>query len=93
MRLVGRPRLLEFESRHPAVRSWVRAWTKEVLASDWKSPQEVKDRYASASIVNSDVVIFNVKGNAYRLEVRIAYAQGVVEIVRCGTHAEYDRWS
>ena len=92
MRLVGRPKLLEFVERHPATRSWVETWTAEVSEAAWKGPQDVKDRYASASIIDNKTVIFNVKGNSYRMEVRILYALGVVEVVRCGTHAEYDKW-
>jgi mRNA interferase HigB len=92
MQLVGKDKLREFVERHPAAKSWVAAWTKEVLAAQWRRPQDVKDRYASASIINNTTVIFNVKGNAFRMEVRVSYPTGVVAVVRCGTHAEYDRW-
>jgi mRNA interferase HigB len=92
MRLVGKDKLQEFVERHPATKSWVEAWTKEVEAAQWRRPQDVKDRYASASIIDNTTVIFNVKGNAFRMEVRISYQTGVVLVVRCGTHAEYDRW-
>ena len=77
MQLAGKDKLREFVERHPAVKSWVAAWTKEVLAAQWHRPQDVKDRYASASIVDSTTVIFNVKGNDFRMEVRISYQTGV----------------
>lgn len=92
MQLVGKDKLREFVERHPATKSWVAVWTKEVLAAQWHRPQDIKDRYASASIINNTTVIFNVKGNAFRMEVRVSYPTGVVMVVRCGTHAEYDRW-
>jgi mRNA interferase HigB len=93
MRLVGAELLAEFMTRHPQAKSWVSAWTKEVEAADWRRPQDVKDRYASASFIGDDKVIFNVKGNSFRMEVLINYSVGVVRVVRYGTHAEYDKWN
>jgi mRNA interferase HigB len=92
MRLVGTETLREFVARHPEAKAWVAAWTKEVLAANWRRPQDVKDRYASASIIDNNTVIFNVKGNSFRMEVRVSYPTAVVMVVRCGTHGEYDRW-
>ena len=92
MRLVGTEKLREFIERHPEVKAWVAAWTKEVHGANWRRPQDVKDRYASASIIDNTTVIFNVKGNSFRMEVRVSYSTAVVMVVRCGTHAEYDRW-
>ena len=81
MRLVGKDKLQEFMERHPATKSWVEAWTKEVEGAQWRRPQDVKDRYSSASIIDNTTVIFNVKGNAYRMEVRISYQTGVVMVL------------
>jgi mRNA interferase HigB len=93
MRLVGAEILVEFTTRHPQAKSWVSAWVKEVHAASWRRPQDVKDRYASASFVGDDKVIFNVKGNSFRMEVLINYSVGIVRVIRCGTRAEYDRWN
>jgi mRNA interferase HigB len=93
MQLVGKDKLQALVERHPTTKSWVAAWTREVVAARWRSPQDVKDRYASASIIDNTTVIFNVKGNAFRMEVRVSYPTGTVIVVRCGTHAEYDRWT
>jgi len=56
----------------------------------WGAPQEVKDRYASVSFLPGNVVIFNVRGNHYRLEVHVAYRSGLVTVLWIGTHREYD---
>ena len=93
MTLLGMGLLTEFARRHPQARSWISAWSKEVQSAVWRRPQDVKDRYASASILDNERVIFNVKGNAFRLEVRINYDAGIVRVIRCGTHADYDRWT
>ncbi len=56
----------------------------------WETPQRIKARYASASFLPSNVVIFNVRGNAYRLEVHVAYRNRIVTVLWLGTHREYD---
>lgn len=66
------------------------AWFREVEAADWDTPAKVKAKYRSASIVGGSRVVFNIKGNAYRLVVKINYPYRVVYIRFVGTHAEYD---
>ena len=89
MRIVGRGKLDEFASAHADARSWIEHWIAETEAVQWRTPQEVKNLYASASFLGANVVIFNVKGNRYRLEVLVAYNTGIVVIRWIGTHAEY----
>jgi len=91
MRVVGRKTLARFCLRHADARNWVVAWLAETESGSWDTPQTIKDRYSSASFVGSNTVIFNVKGNAYRLEVQVAYRAGVVVVNWIGTHAAYDR--
>jgi mRNA interferase HigB len=67
------------------------AWLAEVVAASWRSPTDVKARYATAFILKAGRVVFNVKGNDFRLVVQISYAAGVVEIRFFGSHTEYDR--
>jgi mRNA interferase HigB len=90
MRVVGRETLDRFCSRHTDARKWISSWLSEVESSAWATPQAIKDRYATASFVGGNTVIFNVKGNDYRLEVTMAYRNGVVAVKWIGTHAEYD---
>ena len=90
MRIVGRETLDRFCSRHADARKWISSWLSEVESSAWVNPQAIKDRYAAASFVGGNTVIFNVKGNDYRLEVTVAYRTGTVVVNWIGTHAEYD---
>lgn len=56
----------------------------------WTTPLAIKDRYASASFLRGNVVIFNVRGNNHRLEVHVAFRNGIVTVLWIGTHHEYD---
>jgi mRNA interferase HigB len=78
---------------HAEVASVVDAWLAEAKAATWRTPADVKARYASASILANNRVVFNLKGNKYRLDTKIAYQTGVVVVKRIGTHAEYTRWT
>lgn len=93
MLVVGRKILEDFSAGHADARSQLDAWLSEVEEADWQSPIDVKARYASASILGGNVVVFNVKGNDYRLEVKISYTSKTVLVTRIGTHAEYSKWS
>ena len=91
MRLVGRERIQAFCDKHADARKWIENWIAEVEAAAWSTPKDIKDRYSSASFLAQNIVIFNVKGNEYRLEVTVAYGTGVVIAKWLGTHAEYDK--
>ena len=91
MQIVGRNKLDAFCSRYPDARPWVEAWLQEVGGMSWATPQALRDRYATASFLSGGVVIFNVRGNNYRLEVNVAYQTGVVAVAWIGTHRDYDR--
>ena len=67
------------------------AWHREFENEDWDTPTKLKVRYPSASIVGRDRVVFNIRGNRYRLVVRINYQKRIVYIRFIGTHSEYDR--
>ena len=96
MRLVARSTLTEFVASldghrdQKAVESALRAWFAEVRRARWSSPADVKRLYASASIVG-DRLVFNIKGNDYRLVVAVDYGRGIAYIKWLGSHAEYDR--
>jgi len=61
-----------------------------VLAAQWSQPTDIKERFGSASILKNRRVVFNIKGNHYRLIVAVAYKLGVVYVKFIGTHKEYD---
>ncbi len=93
MQVVGRPILERFVQMHAEVASVVDAWFAEAKAATWRTPADIKARYANASILVNNRVVFNLKGNKYRLDTKIAYQTGVVVVKRIGTHAEYTRWT
>lgn len=69
----------------------LKAWFAEARLAKWTCPQDVKNQYANASIIGNNRVVFNIKGNDYRLIVGIAYKIEVVYVKFIGTHAEYDK--
>lgn len=91
MRLIGREELNKFTKKHSDAKSWVGAWVSEVEEAQWGNPQDIKERYRSASLLANNTVIFNVKGNKYRLEVQIGYRTATVIVKWIGTHAEYNK--
>ena len=92
MRVVGTKILTEFAERHADVRSQIEAWFSEVEEANWKKPQHIKKRYPNASLLAGNRVVFNLKGNKYRLLVRIQFDLEIVRVVKLGTHAEYRKW-
>ena len=93
MRLVGKEVLAQFAKQHADIRSPLKAWILEVEEANWTGPADVKARYPSASFLSDNRVIFNIKGNMYRIETKVSYEITVVLVKRAGTHAEYSKWS
>jgi len=91
MRILSKSTLREFWLLHLDAEAPLRDWFKETLAADWANPNEVKQHYGSASIVANNRVVFNIKGNSYRLVVEIGYAARIVFILFIGTHQDYDK--
>lgn len=73
------------------MKSALDSWFHEVQGADWHGPADVVRAYANASIVGSDRVVFNIKGNSYRLVVAVDYQRQIVFIKWLGTHAAYDK--
>ncbi|HAH64630.1 MAG TPA: addiction module toxin RelE [Rhizobiales bacterium] len=90
MRIVSKKKLREFWELHPDAKQPLLAWYREVEKEDWDTPAKVKEKYRNASIVGDNRVVFNIKGNSYRLVVKISYPARVVLVRFVGTHAEYD---
>jgi mRNA interferase HigB len=89
MRIIAKRTLREFWELYPDAEDPLLAWYREVEKEDWTKPSQVKEKYRSASFVG-DRVVFNIKGNDYRLVVRINYPYRVVYVRFVGTHEEYD---
>ena len=90
MRIIAKKTLREFWERHPNAEEPLLAWYREVEQEDWDTPAKVKAKYRNASIIGGNRVVFNIKGNDYRLVVKIAYAYRIVYVRFVGTHVEYD---
>ncbi len=91
MRVIAKRHLIAYWTKHPDAEHAIRAWYDEVRNAAWKTPQDIKKRYASASFLANDRVIFNIKGNRHRLIVAVVYRAGIVYIKFIGTHADYDK--
>lgn len=91
MRVIAKKTLREFWERHPDCEEQLKAWYREASIENWETPHDIKQDYPSASIVEGNRVVFNIKGNHYRLVVKINYDFGQVWIRFVGTHAEYDK--
>lgn len=90
MKIVGRDKLDAYCNQHADARRPVESWLAEAESAHWATPQQIKDRYASVSFLAGNIVIFNIKGNDYRLEAIVAYRTSVVVVEWIGTHADYD---
>ena len=91
MRIIGKGFLLAFCEKYPDCRDWVESWLADATSAAWATPQAIKVRYASASFLSDNIVIFNVRGNNHRLEVQVAYQTGIVAVKWIGPHKEYSR--
>jgi mRNA interferase HigB len=92
MKVVGREELEKYARKHADVRGQVDAWLCEVEEAEWQSPNDIKRRYSHASFLADRRVIFNLKGNRYRLDTKVSFKSQVVLVVRIGTHEEYSTW-
>ncbi|MFZ4624761.1 MAG: type II toxin-antitoxin system HigB family toxin [Rhodoferax sp.] len=90
MHLVSVPPLLAFARKHPASKQAIQTWCDEVKKAQWRQPSDIKTQFASASILKNRRVVFNIKGNDYRIVVAVAYNMGFVYVKFIGTHVEYD---
>lgn len=91
MRIIAKRTLKEFwDSNHDAENSLLE-WHDIVLNLNWRTPNDVKATFGNASIIDKNRVVFNIKGNDYRLITYIDYTFGIVFILWIGNHDAYDR--
>ncbi|OIO71195.1 MAG: addiction module toxin RelE [Zetaproteobacteria bacterium CG1_02_49_23] len=91
MRILGRDKLLKCAKKHADAKEALEAWFREAESSTWQTTQDIKSRYRSADFLADSRVIFNIKGNHYRLVVKVRYRSGIVVVEWVGTHAEYSK--
>ncbi|MCB0502982.1 MAG: type II toxin-antitoxin system HigB family toxin [Bacteroidetes bacterium] len=90
-RIIAKRTLKEFWEVYTDSEQYLKTWYETAKNSNWKSPNEIKETYASASILKSGRVVFNIKGNDYRLIVKFNYEKQWAFIRFIGTHSEYDK--
>jgi len=93
MNVISRKKIDQFTKKHSDSKQQLLSWYRETCHAEWNSPQDIKNRYRSADFLKDNIVIFNIKGNSYRLVVKVAYKTKTVFIKWIGTHAEYSKVS
>lgn len=95
MRVIAKSMLVRFWSQSHCVdaEGALRSWHDETLKANWKTPQDIKNQYANASICGNNRVVFNIAGNQYHLVVEMQYRAGIAWVKFVGTHAQYDQFN
>lgn len=91
MHILGTGSLDKFKKKYADCRKAINAWQEEVQNSNWNTTHDILARYPSADFLAKNRVIFNIKGNNYRLVVKVRYENSIVLIEWVGTHAEYSK--
>ncbi len=91
LNIISQKKLREFSSQHPDAKEALNTWYKVVSKTDWKDFNDLRSTYPSADFVGDNRVVFNIRGNNYRLIVRISFQHKTAMIKWIGTHAEYDK--
>ena len=90
-RIIAKRTLRKFWEKHSDSEQYLKTWYETVKSSNWKSPNDIKKTYINASILKDNRVVFNIKGNSYRLIVKFNYDRQWAFIRFVGTHPEYDK--
>ena len=91
MRIIALSGLRRFWTRYPDAETPLRAWYAQASRAIWKTPADIKAAYRSASFTANRRVVFNIKGNDYRLVVAVRYDRGLMYVRFVGTHLQYDQ--
>jgi len=90
-RIFSKRTIRQFWELHPNSEQYLKTWFETVLNANWKSPHDVKNNFANASILKENRIVFNIKGNTYRLVAKFNFEKQWVFIKFVGTHKEYDQ--
>ena len=91
MRIISKNTLREFWKIHADAEQPLKAWHAKAKLAEWKTSNDIKNDYRNASFVANNSIIFNIKGNTYRLVVAINYDFGIIYIRFVGNHKDYDK--
>lgn len=90
-RIFSKGTLRKYWEKHPETEQYLKTWYDTAMNAEWKNSNEVKNTYASASILKNQRVVFNIKGNSFRLIVKFNFEKQWCFIRFIGTHSEYDK--
>lgn len=91
MRVLAKKILREFWESYPDTEEQLKSWFQETVKGKWPNPNFVKDQFPNSRLISNNRVIFNIKGNQYRLIVRVNYKYQMVYVRFIGTHEDYDK--
>ena len=90
-RIFAKSTLREYWEAHPDVEQYLKTWYDTAINANWRNPTDVKQTYSTASILKDSRIVFNIKGNSYRLIAKFNFEKQWIFIRFVGTHAEYDK--
>jgi mRNA interferase HigB len=90
-RIFSKSTLREYWEKHPDSEQYLKTWYDTAMNADWKSPNDVKQTYANTSILKDSRIVFNIRGNSYRLIAKFNFEKRWIFIRFIGTHDEYNR--
>lgn len=93
MKVYGLDKLEAFKKRHASARGPLNTWLAEARAAQWRRWSDIKGQFPRASWLGGGRVVFDIKGNDFRLLALVRFGLGMVVIERIGTHAEYSKWN
>lgn len=91
MNVISKRTLVQFYEKNPQAKTALEVWHQDTKKATWKTPDDIKKTYSNASFLEDNRVVFNIKGNDYRLIVHIDYLRKIVRVKFIGTHKEYDK--
>jgi len=90
-RIFAKSTLRHFWEKHPDSELYLKTWFDTAMNANWKTPNDVKKSYANASILRDSRIVFNIKGNTYRMVVKFNFEQQLAFVRFIGLHSEYDK--
>jgi len=90
-RIIAKSTLRKFWETHADSEQYLKTWYDTAQNMGWKTPNEIKGTYANASILKDSRIVFNIKGNSYRLVIKFNFDHQLAFVRFIGTHSDYDK--